>query len=137
MLIQPYLHLNGRCEEAIAFYRSALGAEVTMLMRFKDSPQPMPPGMVPPGSEDKIMHAQFRIGETTVLASDGRCGGTPTFQGFSLGLNVKDEAEAKQVFNALADGGQVEMPLNKTFFSPAFGMVKDRFGVAWMVNVRP
>jgi PhnB protein len=135
MLIQPYLHFNGHCEEAIAFYQSALGAEVTMLTRFKDSPQPMQAGMVPPGAEDKVMHAQFRIGETTVMASDGRCSGTLNFQGFSLGLSVKDEAAADKAFNALADGGKVQMPLTKTFFSPRFGMVTDRFGVAWMIHV--
>ena len=134
MQIQPYLMYEGRCEEAIAFYRGALGAEVTMLMRFKDSPDP---GMVPPGAEDKVMHASFRIGETTVLASDGRCGGPASFQGFSLSLTVPNEAEAERLFGALGDGGQVQMPLTKTFFSPRFGMVADRFGVSWMVYVTP
>jgi PhnB protein len=135
MKLEPYLFFDGRCEEAIEFYRKALGAEVTMLMRFKDSPEPAQPGMVPPGSEDKVMHASLRIGETTVMASDGHCAGKPSFQGFSLSVSAKDEAEAKRLFNALADGGQVRMPLGKTFFSPAFGMVADRFGVAWMVLV--
>jgi PhnB protein len=134
MQIQPYLMYEGRCEEAIAFYRGALGAEVTMLMRFKDSPDP---DMVPPGAEDKVMHASFRIGETTVLASDGRCGGPASFQGFSLSLTVPNEAEAERLFGALGDGGQVQMPLTKTFFSPRFGMVADRFGVSWMVYVTP
>ena len=134
MQIQPYLMYEGRCEEAIAFYRGALGAEVTMLMRFKDSPDP---GMVPPGAEDKVMHASFRIGETTVLASDGRCGGPASFQGFSLSLTVPNEAEAERLFGALGNGGQVQMPLTKTFFSPRFGMVADRFGVSWMVLVAP
>jgi PhnB protein len=135
MRIEPYLFFDGRCEEAIEFYRRTLGAEVTMLMRFRDAPDPPPPGMIAPGSEDKIMHASLRIGETNVMASDGRCMGTPSFQGVSLSLTVADEAEAERVFAALADGGQVQMPLGKTFFSPCFGMVADRFGVGWMVVV--
>jgi PhnB protein len=135
MQVQPYLFFDGRCEEAIEFYRRALGAEVTMLMRFKDSPEPPQPGMVPPGSENKVMHASFRIGEATVMASDGMCHGKPRFQGFSLSLIVPDEAEADRLFAALGDGGQVQMPLGKTFFSPRFGMVADRFGVSWMVVV--
>ena len=135
MLVQPYLFLDGRCEEAIEFYRRALGAEVTMLMRFKDSPEPHPPGMIPPGAENKVMHSSLRIGETTVMASDGQCLGKPTFQGFSLSLTVPNDAEAERLFAKLADGGQVQMPLNKTFFSSRFGMVADRFGVSWMVVV--
>src|SRR5438128_5695654 len=137
MQVQPYLNFDGRCEEAIEFYRKALGAEVTMLMRFKDSPEPPQPGMCPPGSGDKVMHASFRIGDTTVMASDGRCEGRPSFQGFSLSLTVPDEAEADRLFAALANGGQVRMPLAKTFFSPRFGMVADRFGVSWMIHVAP
>jgi PhnB protein len=135
MQIQPYLFFDGRCEEAIEFYRGALGAEVTMLLRFKDSPEPPQPGMVPPGAENKVMHASLRIGDTTVLASDGRCQGQPRFEGFSLSLTVANEAEADRLFAALATGGQVRMPLTKTFFSPRFGMVADRFGVSWMVYV--
>jgi PhnB protein len=135
MLIQPYLFLDGRCEEAIEFYRRKLGAEVGMLMRFKDNPEAPQPGMVPPGSENKIMHASLRIGDTTIMASDGRCAGKPTFQGFSLSLTVASEAEADRKFAALGDGGQVQQPLTKTFFSPRFGMVADRFGVGWMVIV--
>ncbi|PYK62660.1 MAG: VOC family protein [Verrucomicrobia bacterium] len=134
-IVQPYLSFDGRCEEAVEFYRRALGAEVTMLMRFKDSPEPAQPGMCPPGSGDKVMHASFRIGDTTVMASDGQCGGRPGFQGFSLSLTVPNEADADQLFAALADGGQVQMPLTKTFFSPRFGMVADRFGVSWMIHV--
>jgi PhnB protein len=137
MQVQPYLFFDGRCEEAVEFYRSALGAEVTMLMRYKDSPDPPPPGMVAPGSEDKVMHTSFRIGETMVMASDGRCEGRPSFQGFSLSLTVPNETEADRLFTALVDGGQVQMPLTKTFFSPRFGMVADRFGVSWMVVVAP
>jgi len=133
--IGPYLFFDGRCEEAIEFYRKALGAEVDMLMRFKESPEPHQPGMVPPGSENKVMHANLRIGMTSVMASDGRCGGKPHFDGFALSLGVATEAEADRRFAALAEGGQVQMPLAKTFFSPRFGMVTDRFGVMWMVIV--
>jgi PhnB protein len=135
MQVQPYLFFDGRCEEAIEFYKNALGAEVTMLMRFKDSPEPPSPGCVPPGAENKVMHASFRIGETIVMASDGRCLGKPTFQGFSLSLAVPNDAEAERLFAALAEGGQVQMPLAKTFFSSRFGMVADRFGVGWMIIV--
>jgi len=136
MQIQPYLFFDGRCEEALEFYRSALGAEVTMLMRFKESPEP-PQCPLPPGAEDKIMHSSFRIGETTAMASDGLCQGQPSFQGFSLSLTVPNETEADRLFAALAEGGQVQMPLAKTFFSPRFGMVADRFGVSWMIVVEP
>jgi PhnB protein len=135
MQVQPYLFFDGRTEEAIEFYRSKLGAKVEMLMRFKDSPEPAQPGMVPPGAENKVMHSCFRIGDTAVMASDGRCTGKPSFQGFSLSITVSNEAEAERLFAALGDGGQVQMPLAKTFFSPRFGMVADRFGVSWMVVV--
>ena len=134
MRVQPYLFFDGRCEEAVEFYRRALGAEVTMLMRFKESPDP---ASVPAGGEDKVMHMSFRIGETTVMASDGHCLGRPTFQGFSLSLTVSNDAEAERIYAALADGGRVQMPLAKTFFSSRFGMVADRFGVPWMVYVAP
>jgi PhnB protein len=137
MQIQPYLFFNGRCEEALAFYGEKLGAKVEMLMRFKESPEPPQPGMVPPGSEDKVMHASFRIGDTTMMASDGGCSGQTNFQGFSLSLIVPDDAEAERTFAALADGGKVQMPLTRTFFSSRFGMVADRFGVGWMVLVAP
>ncbi len=137
MQVQPYLFFDGRSEEAIEFYRRVLGAEVTMLTRFKDLPEPHEPGMIPPGAENKVMHASFRIGGTTVLASDGRCGGQASFQGFSLSFTVPNEAEAERLFASLADGGQVQMPLTKTFFSPRFGMVADRFGVSWMIHVAP
>jgi PhnB protein len=132
MQVQPYLNFDGRCEEALNFYRGALGAEVTMLMRFKENPEP---GMVSPGSEEKVMHASFRVGAATILASDGRCKGQGGFQGVSLALTVSNDAEAERRFTALADGGQVQMPLTKTFFSSRFGMVADRFGVCWMVLV--
>ena len=135
-LIQPYLFFKGRCEEAIQFYQKALGAEVEMILRFKESPEPPPPGMTPPGWENKIMHSSLRIGETVVMASDG-CGETEGFQGFSLSITVPSEADADRVFAALAEGGQVTMPLSKTFWSPRFGMLQDKFGVGWMVGVMP
>jgi PhnB protein len=138
MQVQPYLFFDGRCEEAIEFYRSAIGAEVTMLMRFKDAPeQPSGEGCAPPGSENKVMHAGLRIGDTMVSASDGRCAGQPNFQGFALSLTASNEAEAGRLFAALEKGGQVQVPLGKTFFSPSFGMLADRFGVPWMIYVEP
>ena len=135
MQVQPYLFFDGRCEEAAEFYRRSLGAEVTMRLRYKDAPAPSDPSMFPPNSAEKIMHMSLRIGETTVLASDGHCTAQPDFKGFGLSLTVSDEAESKRAFAALSDGGQVRMPLGKTFFSPSFGMVADRFGVLWMVYV--
>jgi PhnB protein len=135
MEIQPYLFFNGRCEEAIAFYRAVLGAEVLMLMRMKESPEPAPPGMVPPGWADKVMHASIRVGDSTVMVSDGNCADAASFQGFSLSIAAPDVATADRLFAALADGGQVRMPIGKTFWSPRFGMVADRFGVGWMVGV--
>jgi PhnB protein len=136
-IIQPYLFFNGRCEEAIEFYRRALGAEIELMTRFKESPEPAPPGSVPPGFDNKIMHASFRIGQTTVMASDGCSAEKPSFQGFSLSLAVETEAEADRAFNAMADGGQIKMPLTKTFWSPRFGMLEDRFGIDWMISVAP
>jgi PhnB protein len=136
-IVQPYLFFNGNCEQAVEFYRKALGAEVEMMMRFKESPEPPKPGMVPPGHENKIMHTSFRVGQTTVMASDGCSTEKPNFSGFSLSLAVQTEAEADLAFAALADGGKVRMPLAKTFWSPLFGMVEDRFGIGWMVSVIP
>ena len=133
MQIQPYLFFEGRAEEAIEFYRNALGAKVEMLMHFKDSPEPPPPGECAPGSDDKVMHASLRIGDSTVMMSDGRCSGQPSFQGFSLSLSASSQAEAERWFAALSDGGQVQMPLGQTFFARRFGMVADRFGVSWMI----
>jgi PhnB protein len=131
MQVAPYLFFDGCCEEALQFYCKALGAEVTMLMRFKESPGP---GMCRPGAEEKVMHANLRIGNATVMASDGRCEGHPAFRGFSLSLSITDEAEAARLFAAPSDGGQIQMPLAKTFWSRRFGMVEDRFGVSWMIN---
>ncbi len=135
MQVQPYLFFDGRCEEAIDFYRKALGAKVEMLMRFKENPDPMPAGMCAPGSENNVMHSCIRIGATEVMLSDGRGGGHPKFEGFCLSLAAADPAEADRLFGALAEGGEVRMPLGKTFFSPRFGMVADKFGVGWMVIV--
>jgi PhnB protein len=135
MIVEPYLFFEGRCKEAIEFYKRALGAKVEMLMRYREAPDPCPEGMLPPGSENKVMHACLSIGETKVMASDGQCQGKPSFQGFGLSLTAANEAEADRVFAVLADGGQVQMPLGKTFFSRRFGMVADRFGVCWMVIV--
>lgn len=134
MQVEPYLFFEGRCDEALEFYRKALGAEVTLLMRYRESPDP---GMCSPGNEDKVMHANLRIGGTTIMASDGRCQGPPLFSGFSLSLAPAGKAEAERLYTALTDGGQIIMPLAETFWSPLFGMVTDRFGVMWMVNVQP
>ncbi len=134
MNIQPYLFFNGRCDEALEFYKGKLGAKVEMLMRFKENPEP---AANPTGSAEKVMHCAFRVGDTLVMASDGNSTGKPSFQGFSLALSVKDVSEAKRLFAALGEGGQVQMPLAQTFFSPSFGMVADRFGVSWMILAEP
>ncbi len=138
MKVQSYLFFDGRCEEALEFYSSKLGAKVKDLMRFKDNPDAAGAegcgnGSGAPISPDKVMHASLQIGETELLASDGMAAGQPKFEGISLALTAKDEAEARRLFDALSEGGQVQMPMAKTFFSPAFGMVADRFGVSWMV----
>lgn len=135
MPITPYLFFEGRAEEAIAFYATAIGAELTMQMRFREAPDPPPPGMLPPGSEERIMHAELRIGDDTLMVSDGGCAGAATFAGFGVSLPAVDTAQAQRFFDALADGGTVRMPLGPTFWSPAFGMVQDRFGVLWMIGV--
>lgn len=135
MQVQAYLNFDGRCEEALDFYSRAIGAEVTALMRYKDSPEPCAPGMIPPGAESKVMHASFRVGTTTILASDCHCTGKVSIQGISLALSLPNEAAAERAFAALADGGKIAMPLTKTFFSPRFGVLTDRFGVTWMVIV--
>ena len=140
MKVEPYLMFEGRCDEALEFYRHALGAQVTMLMRYKDHPEPAAgegcaDGSGPGPTPEMVMHASFNVGDTQVMASDGMGSGKPSFQGISLSLSPETETEAKRLFDALAAGGQVQMPLGKTFFSPAFGMVADRFGVSWMVVV--
>jgi PhnB protein len=132
MKLAPYLFFDGRAEEAIEFYGRVLGAKVGMMMRFKENPAP---GMNPPGSENKVMHASIHIGDSVLMLSDGNCTGKPEFRGFAVTLYVADDAEAESKFKALSDGGRVEMPLNKTFFASKFGMVADRFGVVWMVIV--
>jgi PhnB protein len=132
MQVQPYIFFDGRCDEALDFYKKAVGAKVDMLMRFKDAPDQ---SMVKPESRDKVMHAAVHLGDTQVLMSDGQCQGNSHFQGFSLAVSVKDEVEADKTFTALAEGGQVGMPLAKTFFSPRFGMLTDKFGIGWMVLV--
>jgi len=138
MRIEPYVFFDGRCEEAIAFYRATLGAETLMLMRYSDAPAddgPPPEGCapLPAGTSDKVIHAALRIGGSTLMLSDGMCGGQPKFEGMSLSLTVADDAEAARVFAALADGGQVQVPLGPSFFASRFGMLADRFGVNWMV----
>ena len=136
MNVQPYLFFEGKCEEALEFYRKAAGAEITMLMRNKESPDPHPPGMLPPGSENKVMHCSFQIGDSTISASDGHCSGKPSFQGFSLAITVESDAEAERIFAGMSNGGNATLPLTKTFFSSRFGMLTDRFGVGWMVMVK-
>ena len=143
MQVAPYLSFEGRCEEALNFYQQALGAQISMLMRSKDAPPSEAPaaadGCVPEGGipGDKILHATFTVGGSTLMATDGMNSGKADFKGISLSLTADSEAEAQRLFTALADGGQVQMPLSKTFFSPAFGMVADRFGVGWMVVTNP
>jgi PhnB protein len=132
--ITPYLFFGGRCEEALEFYRKALGAEIEMLMRYNESPEPTPPGMLQAGFEKKIMHASFRVRGVPLMASDG-CSDRSKFDGFRLSLALPTEADARRAFDALTDGGSVQMPLTKTFWSPCFGMLTDRFGVGWMVTV--
>ncbi|VXC72180.1 3-demethylubiquinone-9 3-methyltransferase [Burkholderia sp. 8Y] len=141
MTVQPYLFFEGRCEEAVSFYREHLGAQVQMTMRFKDNPDAGKQGggeaasgcSMPPGSEDKVMHTAFTIGDSVLMASDGMCSGKPNFQGVSLSLTASDEQQAEKYFNALANGGQIQMPMTQTFFAKRFGMVQDKFGVSWMV----
>ena len=130
MQVEPYLNFDGRCEEALEFYKKTLGAKVDMLMRFKDAPDQ---SMITPGNADKVMHSRVQIGDAAVLMSDGRCTGKANFHGIALAISVASEAEAEKTFAALADGGQVQMPLGKTFFSPRFGMLSDKFGVGWMI----
>jgi PhnB protein len=133
MALQPYLFFDGRCEEALDFYRSAVGAEVQMLMRIKDAPEPPQPGTCPPAAGEKILHAAFKVGDALILASDGECKGKPSFHGFSLALSFTDAGAVERAFNGLAAGGRVNMPLAKTYFSERFGMLVDRFGVQWML----
>ncbi len=133
MKVQAYVTFGGRCEEALEFYRKSIGAEVTGLLRWKDSPDANMKG--PPGYEEKVMNAAFRIGETELMADDGMGEQQAEFKGMTLAIEVANDAEAKRVFTALGDGGSVQMPLMKTFWTSSFGMLTDKFGVPWMVNV--
>jgi PhnB protein len=133
MPVQPYLFFNGRCEEAVNFYAKALGTTIDMMARFKESPEPHSPGMVPAGWEDKIMHASFKVSGTLVMASDGLPTQGDTFKGFALSISCP-ASESDKYFNALVEGGTVQMPLTKTFWSPRFGMLTDKFGVMWMIS---
>lgn len=133
MTVQPYLFFNGKCEEALAFYKEAIGAQVEMMMRYGESPE-KDSGRLPPNSENKIMHASFKVGDTLIMASDGHCSGATAFQGFGLALGAANDSEAEKMFAAIGKGGQVQQPLVKTFFASTFGMVTDRFGVLWMVS---
>ena len=135
MQVQPYLFFEGRCEEALEFYKQTLGAKVEMMMRYKESPEKNSSCM--PADHNKIMHAAFKVGDTVVMGSDGFASGKPDFKGFSLSVTAKNEAEAEKTFTALSSGGNVTMPLTKTFFSPKFGMLTDKFGIGWMVLVAP
>ena len=137
MRVQPFLTFEGRCEEALTFYQAALGAEILSLMRFKDSPLPEETGARPPGSGDKIMNASLRIGDSVLMASDGRCSGAPEFKGVSLSITLPDPAQASRIFRALAQGGEVLVPMTETFFAQRFGMVADRFGLTWLVLAAP
>jgi PhnB protein len=134
MNIEPYLFFDGRAEEALEFYRQKLGAKVDAIIRYRENPEPK---YNPPDSDDKVMHALFRIGDSQIMASDGKCVGRPSFQGFALTINAASPAEAEKRFNALAEGGQVQMPLGETFFAKSFGMVADRFGMSWMILAGP
>ena len=133
MNVQPYVFFDGKCEEALEFYKGAIGAKVEMMMRFSENPDKPDPAMMPPSSDNKVLHAAFKVGDTQILASDGHCTGKPSFQGFALTISAANDAEAEKLFNAVGKGGQIQMPLAKTFFASRFGMVTDRFGVVWMV----
>ncbi len=132
--VQPYLFFGGKCAAALDYYTKRLGAEVMFQMRYSDSPEPPPPGMVPEGWGDKIMHATFRIGSSVLMASDG-CDKEPGKNSHCMSLTMPDEAEAKRAFAALAEGGSIGMPIGKSFWSPCFGMVTDAFGIHWMVTI--
>ncbi|TMJ03722.1 MAG: VOC family protein [Alphaproteobacteria bacterium] len=135
MQTQIYLFFDGRAAEALDFYKKTLGIEVETLMRFKDVPGPSDPNCPPPKNPEAVMHASFKLGDQRVMASDGDSGGKPEFKGFALTLSVASEAEADRLFARLSEGGQVQQPLMKTFFSPKFGMLSDKFGVNWMVLI--
>jgi len=130
MNVQPYISFEGRAQEAIDFYKTALGAEVEVVMQFKDAPPDMQANMP---NKDKVMHSAFKVGDTTIMATDGQCSGKSEFSGITLTIQANSDAEAEKLFNALAQGGKVNMPMSETFFATRFGMVADKFGVSWMV----
>lgn len=131
-ITKPYLYLSGQCDEALAFYQQHLGATISMLIRFNESPKPLPTDL-PDGYEDKVMHCEFSVGDMSIMASDGCKESTGEFRGFSLTLTIADEAYARQAFQALSEGGEVNMPLSETFWSPLYGQVTDKFGISWMI----
>lgn len=139
MNVSTYLFFNGRCEEAVDYYKQTLGADVEMLMRFADAPDGYEPPGMPDAMKSKVMHVAFNVGDTSIMASDGMCNGEsrPSFDGFSLSISVPDVASAEKVFDALAADGTVSQPLIETFFSPRFGIVADKFGVSWMIVAQP
>jgi PhnB protein len=130
MVVQPYLFFDGKCEEALEFYKKAVGANVTALMRFKDSPSQE---HNPPGSAEKVMHCNFSIGNSQIMASDGDCKDQMKSDGFALSITADNTDQAEKMFNGLKDGGHVTLPLTQTFFAKRFGMLKDKFGVHWMI----
>ena len=132
MELEPYLDLGGRCEEALNFYAKVFGGEITQLNRFEDAPAGMG---VDPNQKQKIMHATFVSPSLKFMASDGRGGSEPPKSGnVTLSLATSDLSEVERVFNALAEGGSVEMPLEDTFWGARFGMLTDAFGIRWMLN---
>jgi len=130
MHVNPYVFFDGKCEEALDFYKSKLGAKVNVLMRYSENPNP---AHNPPGSDEKVMHSEFQVGDSKIMASDGLCHGKPSFQGFSLTIQCASDAEAQRLYTALGEGGQVQMPLGPTFFAHSFGMVADKYGIGWML----
>ena len=133
MHVLPYLFFNGRCEEALAFYSKTIGAKAEGMMRFSQNPDQ---STTTPANKDKVMHAQFKLGDSMIFVSDGMATGKTNFDGFSLAIAADSEADAKQMFGALGEGGAVTVPLSETFFAKSFGMLKDRFGVSWMLIVQ-
>ena len=134
--ITPYLFFNGRCDEAIEFYKAALDAEIEYIMRFDESPEPLPDGTLPPNFDKKIMHATITVRGVKLMVSDG-CAEELEFLGFRLAISEPTEEQARATFRALAESGTVDIPIGPTFWSPCYGMVTDKFGMPWMVSVEP